>query len=46
MTNKIDKKHKELVNRVILTLSPEQINYILMGYLDDESDEDLRERLK
>lgn len=37
---------KILIRRIIKKLSKEQIEYILTGYLDDETTEDLKERLK
>jgi hypothetical protein len=35
-----------LIRRVIKSLSKEQIEYILKGYLDDETIEELQDRIK
>ena len=44
--NKTNEIHKQLVEKVLLNLTEEQKEYICYAYLDDETDEDLKGRVK
>jgi hypothetical protein len=46
MVNTENGFHRKLVIKAFENLTEEQIKNICLGYLDDESEEDLKERLK